>query len=156
MSWKKFTAFNSSPTSQTYPELPENITYLRLFLGLAYGISLAFRENIPTTTLNGSIGLIFGLNVVTFIPIIYMNFYLNVDTDTFQGVNFAGVVNGMALMILIWVVFFTMLHEDEEKLFTDALVKAVMNGTLNSGDSGTGVTVDDGSDNGNFVEDSEF
>lgn len=122
MSWKKFTCFNSAPTSETYPDLPRNITYLRLFLGLAYGISLAFRENTPTTTLNGSAGLIFGLNVVTFLPIVYMNYYLNVDTDTYKGLNFVGVANGMALMLLVWLIFFTMLHEDEERILNGALI----------------------------------
>lgn len=154
MSWKKFTTFNSSPTATTYPELPQNITYLRLFLGLAYGISLAFRENIPTTTLNGSIGLIFGLNVVTFIPIIYMSFYLNVDTDSYKNLNFAGVINGMATMILVWVIFFTMLHEDEEKILSNALLKVVLN---NDNDGGGGVDVDGGNDGAGIpVEDSEF
>mmetsp|Transcript_16334 Transcript_16334/g.19960 ORF Transcript_16334/g.19960 Transcript_16334/m.19960 type:complete len:156 (+) Transcript_16334:160-627(+) len=122
MSWKKFTAFNSSPTASSYPDLPQSITYLRLFLGLAYGISLGFRENIPGTHLNGSIGIIFGLNVVTFLPILYMSFYLNVDTDTYKGLNFAGTFNGMAVMTLVWVIFFTMLHEEEEKILIDNLL----------------------------------
>lgn len=122
MSWKKFTAFNSQPTSKSYPDLPQNITYLRLFLGLAYGISLAFRENIQSTKLSGGAGLIFGLNIVTFIPIIYMNYYLNVKEGAYKGLNFAGVANGLALLVLVWVTFFTLLHEDEENYLSRGLV----------------------------------
>lgn len=154
MSWKKFTAFNSSPTEKTYPNLPQNITYLRLFLGLAYGISLAFRENIPNTTLNGSAGLIFGLNVITFIPIFFMNYYLNVDTDAYKGVTFAGVMNGMALMVLVWLIFFTMLHEEEEKILTDGLVLTRASGSDSANDSDYASSVNDGLTNN--VEDSEF
>ena len=72
--------------------------------------------------INGGAGLIFGLNIITFIPIIYMNYYLNVDTDTFKGVTFAGVANALALMLLVWIIFFTMLHEDEENMLTQGLI----------------------------------
>lgn len=135
MTLKKFLSFNSKPTSTTYPTLPENITYLRLFLGFTYGLSLALRENL-SQTLNGSAGLLFGLNVITFIPIVYMNYYLNVETETYNGVNFVGVTNAMAFMVLVWVLFFTMLHEEEENVMIQGLV-------LNShfgidGDSGSG------------------
>ncbi len=84
-----------------------------------------------------------------------MNFYLNVDTDTYKGLNFAGVINGMALMVLIWVVFFTMLHEDEEKIFADALLKVLVDGN-NGADSNISITEDSGSSSGNIAEDSEF
>jgi hypothetical protein len=33
MSWKKFVTFNSAPSVNTHPELPEQITWFRLFLG---------------------------------------------------------------------------------------------------------------------------
>jgi len=122
MSLNKFLAFNSKPTIKSYSNLPQHITYLRLFLGFMYGLSLSFRENIPTMNINGGAGLIFGLNIITFIPIIYMNYYLNVDTDTFKGVTFAGVANALALMLLVWIIFFTMLHEDEENMLTQGLI----------------------------------
>jgi hypothetical protein len=36
MSLKKFVTFNSAPSETTYPELPEQITWFRLFLGKRY------------------------------------------------------------------------------------------------------------------------
>ena len=85
-----------------------------------------------------------------------MNFYLNVDTDTYQGVNFAGVANGMALMVLTWMVFFTMLHEDEEKIFTDALLKVMMDGNDGAGNNNINMSAADEINSGTLVEESEF
>ncbi len=73
----------------------------------------------------------FGLNVIAFLPILYMNFYLTAETDTYKALNFAGVPNGLALMLLTWVIFFTMMNEEVElELNTNAVIKAVVNATL--------------------------
>jgi hypothetical protein len=116
---------------------------------------LIVRENLSNTKLNGPAGLIFGLNVITFIPILYMNYYLNVNTDTFKGLNFAGVQNGVALMLLVWVLFFTMLHEDEEQILStaSALMNTIINSAGGEGDSdGTAAS----SATMENVQDSEF
>ena len=116
---------------------------------------LIVRENLSNTKLNGPAGLIFGLNVITFIPILYMNYYLNVNTDTFKGLNFAGVQNGIALMLLVWVLFFTMLHEDEEQILStaSALMNTIINSAGGEGDSdGTAAS----SATMENVQDSEF
>jgi len=101
-------------------------------IGLAYGISLGFRETSNDTTLTGSMGLIFGLNVVSFLPIVYLNFYLNAETDSYKALNFAGVPNALGVMMLTWIIFFTMHHGDEEKAMGNAVlltvVKAVVGG----------------------------
>eukprot|EP00978_Attheya_sp_CCMP212_P026261 scaffold86008_cov54-Attheya_sp.AAC.4 len=44
--WEKLKAFNSAPSSETFPELPEMITYFRLVLGACYGISLASQHRV--------------------------------------------------------------------------------------------------------------
>lgn len=95
MSWKKFVTFNSAPSVTTYPELPDQIIWFRLFLGkrykqkcigvqhetfqmyfdsfdhiclgLLYGISLGFRESAKEVKLKGGSGIIFGLNAILFL-----------------------------------------------------------------------------------------
>ena len=59
--WSKFFAINSKPTSATFPELPDMIMWLRMGLGLAYGLSLGMRDSV------GGVGIIFGLNVIIFV-----------------------------------------------------------------------------------------
>mmetsp|Transcript_15429 Transcript_15429/g.22602 ORF Transcript_15429/g.22602 Transcript_15429/m.22602 type:complete len:157 (-) Transcript_15429:158-628(-) len=156
MTWKKFTAYNSSPTVATYPELPENITILRLFLGLAYGISLGFRESSNDVTLKGAMGVIFGLNVITFLPIIYMNFYLNAATDTYKHLNFAGVQNALAVMMLLWIICFTMIHEGMENELKSALVKGMVNATMGGAGGDGAVGGDDVVAEVPVMQESEF
>lgn len=134
--WKKFIAVNSKPNPQTYPELPESITWFRLFLGLAYGITLGFRESQSVVTVTGAPGVMMGFNVVTFIPLLYMKLYLNVDFDSYDKITFTGCMSGIAVFLLVWIFFFTMLHEDEEKalggglLDLNATVAGIVNATI--------------------------
>mmetsp|Transcript_16449 Transcript_16449/g.24611 ORF Transcript_16449/g.24611 Transcript_16449/m.24611 type:complete len:151 (-) Transcript_16449:40-492(-) len=125
MSWKKFTAYKSSPSVDTYPSLPDAITWMRLFLGLTYGLSLGYRESTCDSSLEGAIGLIMGLNVIVFLPILYLNFFLNAQTDSYKALNFQGSPNALALMMLIWTIFFTMLHENEENTLANAVIQTV-------------------------------
>jgi hypothetical protein len=157
MTLKKFTAYKSSPSVDTYPSLPDDITWMRLILGkvvmsvcmwhvlflilivkhnpllyytcnlsgLAYGLSLGYRESIRDSSLEGTIGLIMGLNVIVFLPILYLNFFLNAQTDSYKALNFQGSPNAMALMMLIWTIFFTMLHENEENTLANAVIQTV-------------------------------
>jgi len=93
--------------------------------GLAYGLSLGYRESICDSSLEGTIGLIMGLNVIVFLPILYLNFFLNAQTDSYKALNFQGSPNAMALMMLIWTIFFTMLHENEENTLANAVIQTV-------------------------------
>jgi len=116
MTWNKFTASGSasgsSPNSTTYPDLPDDVTWLRIIIGLAYGVSLGIREG--SEKVSGQVGVLFGLNLITFLPILYINLFLNANTDTFKtNLNFVGTMNGMAAMILAWTLFFTAQHEGE-------------------------------------------
>jgi hypothetical protein len=104
--------------------------------GLAYGISLGFRENRNDVTLQGTIGLIFGLNVITFLPIMYLNLYLNAQTDSYKGLNFVGVPNALALMMLVWIIFFTMAHEEEEIAFGNAFIQSVVKSAVGDDSDG--------------------
>ena len=101
--------------------------YLPLHLsGLAYGITLGYRESIFDATLRGSTGLIMGLNVIVFVPIVYLKIYLNAQTDTYKALNFQGIPNAFAFMMLIWTIFVTMLHENEETALTNAVIQTAV------------------------------
>ena len=108
----------------------------------------------------------FGLNVITFFPIIYLNLYLNAQQDTYKSsggsLNFVGVQNAFALMMLLWITFYTMVHEEEEGALGRALVDVVVKsagGDIDAdvGSDGVGASVgEEMVDSGVPVEDSEF
>ena len=68
---------------------------------------------------------------------------LQADNDSFGGkLLFAGLPNAMALVLLIWIYFFTLNHEDEEQKLKSLLVEIVTNvgggGEINAaGDTAT-------------------
>lgn len=98
-------------------------------LGALYGISLGLRSQV------GFPGILFGMNVVTFMPIVYINSYLGADTESYkQGLNFVGVPNAMALCILIWIVIFSDQHEEEENAFVAAAVRKVVDAVAGAED----------------------
>ena len=129
-SWSRFTAFQSAPNVKSYPNLPEHIIYFRLVLGLLCGLYFAFREYQqvynPNTTyiMSGFVGIVASLNFVMFIPVMFVNFYLNADLDSFKGrLNFTGLINGVSLAILIWILAFTWVHDKEEMILNQALIQ---------------------------------
>ena len=132
---KKFVTLNSKPTAETFPELPEIIVWLRFVLGLLYGTWLGFGGHD-----RGGAGVLFGLNFVTFLPILYCTTYLGADSESYGSkIFFSGVINSFALMLLIWIYFYTVQHSDEEAKIADALLmgltRTVANATLQQGDS---------------------
>jgi hypothetical protein len=62
---QKFFALNSKPTHDTFPELPDAIVWMRFVLALCYGAWLGIANQ------RGGSGVLFGLNCVTFVPILY-------------------------------------------------------------------------------------
>jgi hypothetical protein len=113
----KLFAFQSKPTASTFPELPDIIIWIRIVLGAAYGVNLGLKDEV------GGVVLVFGLNLITFLPIVFMSTFLNVQIDTYkQSVNFAGVANALAVMLLVWMIIFTKQHGGEEAVLAAALV----------------------------------
>lgn len=64
---QKFFALNSKPTKETFPELPNMVIWMRFVLAACYGFWLG------AGTQRGGVGILFGLNFVTFVPILYCN-----------------------------------------------------------------------------------
>ncbi len=120
---KKACAIGSKPDESTFPELPTVVTWLRLIIGALYGVSLGLRnEN------RGLVGLTLGLNVIAFGPMLYFAGYLMANVDSYKNLRFVGVVNGVAIMLLIWITFFTWAHSEEEtslqKVLSDAMISS--------------------------------
>ena len=50
------------------------------------------------------------------------------NVDSYKNLRFVGVINGVAIMLLIWITFFTWAHSEEEislqKVLSDALVSS--------------------------------
>ena len=118
----KFFALNSKPTKETFPELPDYVVWARCILAILYGIWLGF-SNIERSAVTN---FAFGLNFVTFLPVVYCSTYLGADHEAYDNkLLFAGVFNATALLVLIWTYQYTMEHEQDEKIFASALVSTV-------------------------------
>lgn len=137
----KLSSFRSNPSHETFPELPDAILWIRIVLGVTYGISLGLRNQV------GFAGIMFATNVVTFLPILYINSYLNADTDSYKnGLNFVGVPNAMATCMLVWIIMFTHEHGEEERAFAAAAVnKFIAGDTVKDGGDLAGPAGDEAS-----------
>ena len=137
----KFISFGSRPTATTFPELPDCLIWLRFVLAVSYGIFYLGPTAMDNT--RGATPLIMALNFISFAPMVYCMIILQADNDSFGGkLLFAGLPNAMALVLLIWIYFFTLNHEDEEQKLKSLLVEIVTNvgggGEINAaGDTAT-------------------
>jgi hypothetical protein len=147
---QKFFAMNSKPTKDTFPELPDMVVWMRFILALTYGAWLGLGA-----MSTGGANVIFGLNFVTFVPIVYCSTYLGADSDSYDTkIFFSGVINSVALLLLIWTYFYTLEHAEDEAKFSAALANAVtgaVNAAVNGSDDGITMTVSEP-----VVEESEF
>ncbi|KAL9184411.1 hypothetical protein ACHAXT_002497 [Thalassiosira profunda] len=121
-------SFRSRPDATTAPELPTIATWIRLALGAMFGVSLGLRNDT-----RGLIGAMYGLNLIAFMPMFWFNTYLDAKVDTYKSLNFVGVPNAFALMLLIWIAIFTLRHEEAEALLAKIISDA-------STDADAGVT----------------
>ncbi|KAL7444174.1 hypothetical protein ACHAXM_009301 [Skeletonema potamos] len=133
---QKACKFGSKPDASTFPELTTVVTWLRLIIGAIYGVSLGIRnEN------RGLVGATLGLNVIAFGPMLYFNGYLRAYVDSYKNLRFVGVVNGLAIMLLIWITFFTWKHSEEEFSMQKVLSDAIMSSSGATETSAEGTTV---------------
>ena len=127
---KKALKFASKPDASTFPELLTVVTWLRIIIGAIYGVSLGIRnEN------RGLVGLTLGLNVIAFAPMLYFNGFLMAKIDSYKNLRFVGVVNGLAIMLLIWITFFTWAHSEEEMSMQKVLSDAIISSSEDAGSS---------------------
>lgn len=133
---QKACKFGSKPDASTFPELTTVVTWLRLIIGAIYGVSLGIRnEN------RGLVGATLGLNVIAFGPMLYFNGYLRAYVDSYKNLRFVGVVNGLSIMLLIWITFFTWKHSEEEFSMQKVLSDAIMSSSGATETSAEGTTV---------------
>lgn len=129
----KLTDYQSKPTEETFPELPDVLIWIRIVLGVFYGISLGMRNQV------GWVGILFALNVTTMLPTVYVSAFLGADPDNFkQGLTFVGVPNAMATCLLVWIMVFTYQHEEEESAFARAIVQKVVDAATAAASDGEG------------------
>ena len=128
--WKRMVAINSKPSKETYPELAQNLIWVRFVLAIIYGTYLGLYNTSRTWA-----GLMLGLNFITFLPIIYCSTFLGADNESYGNkVFFGGVLQSVSLMFLIWIYFFTTDHEDVEMKLTEMLVSVLNTGASSGGD----------------------
>jgi hypothetical protein len=129
--------FGSKPDASTFPELLTVVTSMRLLFGAMYGVSLAVRHET-----SGLVGLTMGLNLVAFAPMLWFNGYLHADVDSYKNLRFVGVFNGVAMMLLVWIMLFTYYHLEEEETLQKVLSdNAVLSEAANTEIPSDGITV---------------
>jgi hypothetical protein len=102
------------PSPATFPELPECIIWMRFVLAICFGIFIGL-ESKP----RGGVNVMFALNLIAFVPVFYATTYLGASQDEFGAkLIFGGVVQGLALTILIWIYFYTGNHPEDLAAFT--------------------------------------
>lgn len=71
-------------------------------------------------------GLLMGINLITFVPFIFCSTYLGANIDSYGSkILTSGTFNALALLLLIWICFYTAEHESEENAIIAALKAAV-------------------------------
>lgn len=79
----------------------------------------------PSGLVGGS-NILLGLNLVTFVPVLYCQTYLGADQESFgNSLLFAGVIPSAAAIVLIWIYFYTESHSEDVAIFASALSKVM-------------------------------
>ena len=137
---KKFFSYNSKPTAETFPELPDAVVWFRFVLAILYGSYLGLAH------IRGGANVIFATNVILFLPFLYCQLILAADTDSFPSLTFVGVIHAVALMLLVWIYFYSMSFADDEAKLAAAVstMMAMVGGngddTTNTADAATTTT----------------
>lgn len=122
---KKAVAINSKPTTETFPELPQVLIWIRFVLGAAYGTYMGLQG------VKGGARLLQAVNLIGFLPYIYCRLYLGISENGEEGsfgtstIVFSGTAQAVALALLIWTYLYTAQMEDEELKLAALLVARV-------------------------------
>ena len=130
---KKFFSPNSKPTAETFPELVDCIIWMRFVLAVFFGIWVGHEKQN-----RGGPNILLGLNFIAFLPILYAKTFLGADQDSYgTKLMFPGIMQGMALSMLIWFYFYTAAHSEDEAAFVSAFSKIlVLTNTDSASDEG--------------------
>ena len=125
----KFLAIGSKPTADTFPELPHVLMWFRALLGILFGLYMGFSGR------QGAVGFVFGVNIIAFIPMAYCQIMLVADIDSYKhSLQFSGVINALALALLIWIYCTTWTHAETE--MTMRAIAAMVKSTTETGKGG--------------------
>jgi hypothetical protein len=112
--------YHSQPTVETFPELTHIMIWFRAIIAVCYGMWLGWDAT------RGAAGILLGANVITFLPLLYCTTYLRADAESYGLKLFlGGVVNAVALMVLVWIYCFTARHAVQENMLRQ-LVNSTM------------------------------
>ena len=111
----KLVAVGSKPTPESFPELLDCVIWIRFFLASSFGLYLGL------TAAAGGAYLVYGLNIITFIPILYCQMILLTDMDSYKDLLFAGVFNAMGMLLLTWIFGYSQFFSSEELKVAAAL-----------------------------------
>lgn len=120
---------------QEFPELVDYLTWLRATLAFVYGIWIGVSSSQQKSRAMANIILAF--NLVCFMPLAYTMTYLRCDQESYGAkLIFAGVPQGLALVLLVWIYLFTESHGQDEAVFAAAIAKsAVIHAAMGSSSS---------------------
>ena len=113
---KQFFTYGSSPTKNSFPELPNYVTWFRLIIATLYALHLG------ATNQYGGIGLFLGLSIITLFPLSFVDLYLKGKADSYDKLTFVGVPNSLALLALVWIGIWTLNHPELESNLSSKLV----------------------------------
>jgi ABC-type molybdate transport system permease subunit len=97
----------------------------------------------------------FAVNLITFVPVLYATTYLGANQEEYgTKLIFGGVVQGVALVLLIWMYFYTEYHDVDEAAMKHAFLKLAEN--LTTGQMDAEPVVDSSTVGSPVGEESEF
>jgi hypothetical protein len=97
----------------------------------------------------------FAVNLITFVPVLYATTYLGANQEEYgTKLIFGGVAQGVALVLLIWVYFYTEYHDVDEAAMKHAFSKLAEN--LTAGHMDADPVVDSSTVGSPVREESEF
>lgn len=123
---KKAFTMNLQPTEETFPELYDIIVWFRFMMAIGYGRLIGRNKE------SSAIFLLQSLNIIGFIPILYIRLFLNMNESNMSSSSygnklfFAGLLNAIALVLLIWIYYFTLYHAEEETMLSAMLVNTTI------------------------------
>ena len=91
---------------------------------------------------HGGLSVFVGFSALVFVPLMYGERILKADVESYSNLTFTGVPNAFGLMLLIWVIFFTMEHAEVEERFTSMLMNSSTESVLSEDDVNVNVNVE--------------